>query len=157
MNYQKLYTSLISKAKQRERIIGYYETHHIVPKALGGTNNKNNLVDLSAREHCIAHLLLAKIHGGPMWHAANMMLINGKIKSSRLYAAIRKHHAEQMSGTLSPNFKGSIQATNILTNEIKILSGRKEIETWGFCYNSVRKCIGGFRKSHKGFIFGIVH
>ena len=36
----------------------YYERHHIIPKSLGGTNDKTNLVLLSAREHYIAHLLL---------------------------------------------------------------------------------------------------
>lgn len=39
----------------------YFETHHIVPKSLGGTDDKNNLVNLTAREHYIAHLLLVKI------------------------------------------------------------------------------------------------
>ena len=38
----------------------YYERHHIVPKCLGGTNDEDNLIDLFAREHFIAHKLLAK-------------------------------------------------------------------------------------------------
>lgn len=38
----------------------YHERHHIVPKCIGGTNNKDNLIDLFAREHFIAHELLAK-------------------------------------------------------------------------------------------------
>lgn len=37
----------------------YHERHHIVPRCLGGTDNKNNLIDLFAREHFIAHRLLA--------------------------------------------------------------------------------------------------
>lgn len=37
----------------------YYETHHIVPKCMGGSNNKDNLIDLFAEEHFIAHKLLA--------------------------------------------------------------------------------------------------
>lgn len=40
----------------------YYETHHIVPKCCGGTNNQENLVDLFAREHFEAHRLLALEH-----------------------------------------------------------------------------------------------
>lgn len=38
----------------------YKERHHIIPKCLGGTNDANNLVDLFAKEHFIAHQLLAK-------------------------------------------------------------------------------------------------
>ncbi len=38
----------------------YYERHHIVPKCLGGTNDDENLIDLFAREHFVAHKLLAK-------------------------------------------------------------------------------------------------
>ena len=38
----------------------YHERHHIVPKCIGGGNEKENLIDLFAREHYIAHKLLAK-------------------------------------------------------------------------------------------------
>lgn len=37
----------------------YHEEHHIVPKCMGGTNDKDNLIDLFADEHFIAHKLLA--------------------------------------------------------------------------------------------------
>lgn len=37
----------------------YHERHHIIPRCLGGTNDENNLIDLFAREHFIAHKLLA--------------------------------------------------------------------------------------------------
>lgn len=61
MDYIKAYECLISKAKNR-KIEGYSESHHIVPRCLGGNDSKSNLVDLTAREHFIAHLLLVKIH-----------------------------------------------------------------------------------------------
>ena len=38
----------------------YHERHHIVPKCMGGTNDEENLIDLFAREHFIAHKLLAE-------------------------------------------------------------------------------------------------
>ena len=40
----------------------YCEEHHIVPRSLGGYDTKENLVLLTAREHFVAHLLLAKIY-----------------------------------------------------------------------------------------------
>ena len=38
----------------------YHERHHIIPKCIGGGNETENLIDLFAREHFIAHKLLAK-------------------------------------------------------------------------------------------------
>ena len=38
----------------------YHERHHIKPKCLGGTDDEDNLIDLFAREHFIAHKLLAQ-------------------------------------------------------------------------------------------------
>ena len=62
MNYMKIYHALISF--RQSNIITkdqqYCETHHIVPKSLGGSNAPTNLVNLTAREHYIAHLLLWK-------------------------------------------------------------------------------------------------
>ena len=37
----------------------YHETHHVVPKCMGGLNEKENLIDLFAEEHFYAHKLLA--------------------------------------------------------------------------------------------------
>lgn len=37
----------------------YYERHHIIPKCMGGRDEEDNLIDLFAREHFIAHKLLA--------------------------------------------------------------------------------------------------
>lgn len=36
----------------------YHERHHIKPKCMGGTDDKDNLIDLFAREHFEAHRLL---------------------------------------------------------------------------------------------------
>lgn len=38
----------------------YHERHHITPKCVGGTDEEENLIDLYAREHFIAHKLLAE-------------------------------------------------------------------------------------------------
>ena len=38
----------------------YHEKHHIIPRCMGGDNSLENLIDLYAREHFIAHQLLAQ-------------------------------------------------------------------------------------------------
>ena len=61
MNYQKIYDSIIEKAKV-SKLICYKEEHHIVPLCLHGSNNKENLVKLTAKEHFVCHRLLCKIY-----------------------------------------------------------------------------------------------
>jgi hypothetical protein len=67
MNYEKIYNDLISKAKSENRVKGegvYYETHHITPRCVGGSDDSDNLVNLTAKEHFIAHKLLCEIYPG---------------------------------------------------------------------------------------------
>jgi hypothetical protein len=59
MNYTKVYNQLIERAMGRKpEKGGYYESHHIIPKCMGGSNDKTNKVKLTYREHFIAHWLL---------------------------------------------------------------------------------------------------
>lgn len=50
--------------KQAKIQYGYVEKHHIIPKCLGGTNEVDNIVYLSARHHFVCHKLLVKITQG---------------------------------------------------------------------------------------------
>lgn len=52
--YTKWYFNIIESA-QRQEMDGYTEKHHIIPKSLGGSNDKTNIVKLTAREHFICH------------------------------------------------------------------------------------------------------
>lgn len=83
--YTKFYNSIVLRAQTR-LIDEYFERHHIIPKSLGGSNDKNNLVKLTAREHFICHLLLTKMTTGSakkkMTLAVFKMLGKGKRISS---------------------------------------------------------------------------
>ena len=61
--YTKWYFSIVNNAKENPRS-GYTEQHHIIPRSLGGSNQSDNLVNLSAREYFICHLLLQKMTEG---------------------------------------------------------------------------------------------
>ena len=67
MNYQKIYDNLVAKrqlqpALKQEGTYGSVEWHHIIPRCIGGSDDKSNLVCFYPREHYIAHLLLWKMH-----------------------------------------------------------------------------------------------
>ena len=105
MNYQKLYNSIIAHAKNeiRSKDDNYYERHHIIPKSLGGSNKKENLVHLTAREHFICHLLLVKIHINDMNNYKRMlhafMLMKGqsgtqvRYVNSKLYESLKRQYS----------------------------------------------------------------
>lgn len=65
MNYQKIYDQIIQKARAENRKkYGdiYYESHHILPRCLGGLDLLENRVLLTGREHFLCHWLLVRIH-----------------------------------------------------------------------------------------------
>lgn len=62
MHIYNSYKELIEFAKSQNRSKkdnNYYEKHHIIPKCMGGNNDKDNLVLLTLGEHVQAHYLLA--------------------------------------------------------------------------------------------------
>jgi hypothetical protein len=81
--YTQYYYSIINAARARTLPSNYYtEKHHIVPKCLGGSDIKDNIAKLTAREHFICHRLLPKMTNGPKRHkliyALNRMLSNNQ-------------------------------------------------------------------------------
>lgn len=89
MNYEKIYANLINKAKNRI-LDGYKETHHIIPRCMNGTDDKENLVDLTPEEHYVAHQLLVKIYPNEhcLINAAAMMI--PKRPSNKMYGWLRR-------------------------------------------------------------------
>ena len=97
--------------RNAKAIIGYVERHHILPKSLGGSENSDNLVWLTANEHLEAHLLLVKMVEGkePLrkMHAAAIRMCNPQSRTQQRvfnedYDDIRKEcarlHSEFMKG-----------------------------------------------------------
>lgn len=84
MNYQNIYNQIIERAKNR-KLEGYKEKHHILPKCMGGEDIKENLVELTAREHFLCHKLLCEMHSSneKLWYALFLMSI-GKQKSKKI-------------------------------------------------------------------------
>lgn len=105
------YIQLIERAKER-LLEDYSERHHIVPRCMEGTNDKDNLVELTAREHYVAHQLLAKIFPevNGLVLACHMMCVdkNGNRVSNREYEWIKKEYAK----TLSLRLKGETKETS---------------------------------------------
>lgn len=78
MNYKKIYDRLIEDAKINPKSELYKESHHIIPKCMNGSNDKDNIILLTARQHYLAHWLLYKIYKtSSLVHAWNLMSVVG--------------------------------------------------------------------------------
>ena len=101
--YTKYYSQLVEsrlKLKREFKTGCGFEKHHIIPKSLGGSDAKSNLVIFTPREHCLAHMLLAKMYSGvnkaKMINAISSMLrLRNKNRSpitTREYDRLKKAH-----------------------------------------------------------------
>jgi hypothetical protein len=106
--YTRWYYNIIQRAQLRIST-GYTEKHHVIPLSLGGTNDAENLVRLTAREHFIRHLLLTKMTESlarrSMCYAAwQMTHINGRTTRARYTPTSRIY--EILKKQLSNSYKG---------------------------------------------------
>jgi len=104
--YTTWYNNIITRAQSRvlpKEI--YSEKHHVIPRSLGGSDEKINLAELTAKEHFICHILLTKMVTGTdrskMIRAVIIMKShNGKqprYLNSRLYETCKVEYAKQRS------------------------------------------------------------
>ena len=115
MNYQRIYDSIISKAKSENRAKSkdtYYEAHHIIPVCLGGEGSSSqwkthsNIILLTAREHFLCHWLLHEIYPDnkelvfAFWMMCNVNPQKEKLRhipSSRIFEYVRIEKNKKMS------------------------------------------------------------
>ncbi len=110
--YINWYTAITDKAKNRQ-LYGYSESHHIIPRSLGGQDTPDNLVNLTAREHFICHWLLTKIYptGEEYWKMLNALRMmraenpnqqryTTKI-TARVYEKLKENYAIEQSARVS--------------------------------------------------------
>jgi hypothetical protein len=116
--YTKTYYNIVNRASQRT-LDGYTETHHIIPRSLGGSDDPNNLVVLTAREHFLCHWLLTKMVKGKrkqwsMINALGMMMWSENDNqeryriNARLYEQLKQKHSDMkswaMTGERNPQY-----------------------------------------------------
>lgn len=144
--YTNLYFKIIKSALKNYYINdGYFEQHHILPKSLNGSDNKNNIIKLTPRQHFICHYLLTKMFDltdyryKKMIIAFNMMISGSSIMNryinSNLYKKTKLQYAnvisELQSGTKNSQF-GKIWITNPLIKENKSINKTDTIPSGWF-------------------------
>ena len=154
--YSTWYYNIINKSKNR-LLTGYKEKHHILPRCLGGKDNKDNLVELTAREHFIVHMLLCKFTKGEskrsMLYAFKCMCyykkdgrdykINSRIAQKlRSELKFSKEHKIKMSEVKKgkpSNRKGKKASDKTKLRIKKALSGKKHSQKHKDILSKIRK------------------
>lgn len=109
--YTNWYNAIISNAKLRN-LDCYTERHHIVPKCMGGDNNPENLVKLTAREHFICHRLLIKMVDSTLrnklvyaaWQQSRSAKLKNVPITSRTFAMLKEELSNTYAGRKRPLF-----------------------------------------------------
>ncbi len=91
----------------------YYESHHIIPKSIGGPNTRSNLVLLTPEEHYVCHSLLPDFCEGESkakmthaWNIINNVTKNGiEIIGSEKYGELKRARSECIVGSKHPGAK----------------------------------------------------
>jgi hypothetical protein len=165
MNYEKIYHRIINNSQQslRKKVKNgtCYEKHHILPKSLGGTNSKDNLVLLTPKEHYICHKLLVEIYRGTNYHNkmyyAMWCMVNGSgnqerySTSSRIYTKLKEELRQIRSQDRFDNRKFIEQYSleGHLLN--KHNSAKQASESTGVNRSSIENCAREESKSAGGF------
>jgi len=96
--YHDTYFKIINRAQQRTLDHSVkFEVHHIIPRALGGSDNNDNLAKLTLKEHWICHRLLVKFLDDPialrkMYNALFMMAVKDyRTVNGRIYQHIKEN------------------------------------------------------------------
>ena len=95
MDTKRIHDQIIKRALTRGRQSEYVESHHIVPRSMGGSDDPSNLVFLTAREHLIVHKLMVRhTEGAAKRKAINaywaMVSLRSKDTSGRLTLSTRE-------------------------------------------------------------------
>lgn len=106
--YAAIYFKIVSTSDTN---VNYFETHHIIPRSLGGSDDPSNLVKLSARKHFLCHYLLTKMlkpNTSAWYKMVKAFMMMGNCSSnqqrhinSRLYESQRIAFSETQSASQS--------------------------------------------------------
>jgi len=148
MEYTTIYNQIIERARNRV-LEGYKEKHHILPKCMGGDNTPSNIVELTAREHFICHMLLCEIYlnNKKLWYALFLMSINKNKKhpyqkyniSSRTYERIKTEWASKIKGTKKPDGFGDKIKSEERNKKIGIANSKPKPKGFGEAHSKKMK------------------
>ena len=173
--YTKWYFNIIRNANPTT---SYVEKHHIIPRCIGGSNHRENIVSLTAREHFVCHLLLTKMTTGKVkqamcWAVGKFAQVNKnqqrnftsweyqKIRENISFARTGKKHSDESRKKMSEKAKGrtpwnkgktGVQTHSAESNKKRSETLKGRIRTEDFCQK-----VSNGKKGHKAGMTGKKH
>ena len=139
-HYLERYVKFISSISNPDSVIT--ESHHILPKSMGGTNHKTNLINLTPRQHYLAHWMLWKAYKSREMTAAFFAMCNMNnqhqhrdfLLNSKIYERLKIAFSETSSESIKdlwkdPSYREKHIMSN-LTDKTKKLRSNKAKELW---------------------------
>ena len=128
-----------------------YERHHIKPRCIGGTDEIFNLIDLTPREHYIAHKLLAEEYPNEekivcAWHFMSV------IKQSR-YQATPEEYAASREAIIRSQGEEVYQLDNDGNIIACFVSAREAGRQLNTSYSHIVECCNKDRYQVKGYFW----
>ncbi len=102
MDHKRVYDAIV-KNRQENPLTCYTEEHHIIPSCMGGPDTKDNLVNLTAKEHFVCHQLLCKIYPKERglifaaWMMSNCKNEHQQRVTGRVYKWLREAHSKAVT------------------------------------------------------------
>lgn len=129
MNYKAIYDRLMERARTR-KLTNYSESHHVIPRCMGGTDERANLVRLTPEEHLVAHELLIFIHPThtKLVYALLAMTMNagGTRPNNKMFGWMRRRVAKAISNAKT----GIARPRWIMERMWAINTGKKQAPEW---------------------------
>ena len=173
--YTKWYFNIIRNANPTT---SYVEKHHIIPRCIGGSDHRENIVALTAREHFVCHLLLTKMTTGKVkqamcWAVGKFAQVNKnqqrnftsweyqKIRENISFARTGKKHSNESRKKMSEKAKGrtpwnkgksGVQKHSAESNKKRSETLKGRIRTEEFCQK-----VSNGKKGHKAGMTGKKH
>lgn len=143
--YTKWYLNIVKRIQSErpskeiaKELVGYVESHHIIPKSIDKSLDREdlNLVHCSAREHFVLHKLLIKMTEGTQYHKKMLYAIaifrydryKKRLLNSKDYEFARTCYIEVNSGEGNSMKNSETKAKMSKTRKSKIASGEIQIE-----------------------------
>lgn len=157
MLYEEYIANILSNRGRFNCGSEYHERHHIIPKCCGGSDNEENLIDLFAREHFIAHKLLAEEnpanHSLQVAYAAMAFMHNGcearYILHPEEYEVVRKSFSASLKNRYKDITQHPSYGKHISQRRKSIISQANKGNKYCLGRKYSRATIQKMRDSHK--------
>ena len=114
------YNNFINNRKNRHIPKKGTEKHHIQPRSVGGSDEPDNMIRLTLREHFVAHKLLYRAYKSDALSRAFYMMSNRiGVKTSRDYEEARNHFRSKVSNMMKNRLKND---PTVLENFINMVN-----------------------------------